>query len=257
MLPAEEKGKRKMTKHYVKRLVKLSLIGIAAFGIVALALALTLDTASAQGPGGNGGRGRGGNGGAQGQGMQLRDGSELGAGTGYGYNNNYAGAGYGAYMNGNANQIANQGQVQMGALLVDLPPAGPTPLPGDVVAALNAALLDEWRAYDTYQMVIDQFGAVRPFTAIQSAETQHATALEFLFERYGLALPAREFVSVTNFASLSDACSLGAEAEVANFALYDSWVATASEYPDITQVFTALRNASEFQHLPAFERCAG
>ena len=28
------------------------------------------------------------------------------------------------------------------------------------------------------------------------------------------------------------------------------------DYPDMVQVFTSLRDASEFQHLPAFENCA-
>jgi hypothetical protein len=57
--------------------------------------------------------------------------------------------------------------------------------------------------------------------------------------------------------SLADACALSAQAEVANFALYDQWIATVSAYPDLVQVFTNLRNASEFSHLPAFQACAG
>ncbi len=32
---------------------------------------------------------------------------------------------------------------------------------------------------------------------------------------------------------------------------------TLADYPDMVQVVTSLRNASEFQHLPAFEQCAG
>ena len=60
-----------------------------------------------------------------------------------------------------------------------------------------------------------------------------------------------------NVSSLAEACAIGAEAEIANFGLYDQWIATVSDYPDLVQVFTALRNASEFSHLPAFQACAG
>jgi hypothetical protein len=63
-------------------------------------------------------------------------------------------------------------------------------------------------------------------------------------------------VTAPPFGSLSEACAAAAEAEVANFDLYDQWIATAEAYPGIAWVFTSLRNASEFRHLPAFERCA-
>ncbi len=58
------------------------------------------------------------------------------------------------------------------------------------------------------------------------------------------------------FASAQEACALGAEAEIANFSRYDQMLATFTDYPDIYQVALALRNASEFQRLPAFQTCA-
>lgn len=255
----------------VKRLASITVIGLVVVGIMALALLLTAESALAQGPGGNGrGRGGAGNGaggyGAGGNGTQTQQQlhiddplslytqtqTQYGAQTGTGYGT--GGNGPGGNGAGNINQAANQNMIN--GLLATLPPAVPGELPADVVAALNAALHDEQNAYATYQAVIDQFGAVRPFTSIQAAEAQHIAALEFLFERYGLTVPQATPVQAAAFASVSDACSAGAAAEIANFALYDNWMATVANYPDILQVITALRDASEFQHLPAFERCA-
>jgi hypothetical protein len=230
-----------------KRIVR---IGLVAIVVVIVSLVALTETSLAQGPGG---RGRGGAGqsadscpgycGGDGE----RPGYGFGAQDGSGY-----GQGYGAMM-------MNQTQAQYRQwLAANLPPAVPGPLPEDVVAALNAALQDEYNAYATYQAVIDQFGAVRPFTNIQQAEANHIAALTFLFERYGLPVTApAPLDSAPAFGTLADACAVGAAAEVANFGLYDSWLETAQDYPDITQVFTSLRNASEFNHLPAFERCAG
>ncbi len=223
-----------------KRLLKAGVVVVVALAVMAVALAWMVDTSAAQGPGGRGGNGngRGGNGNALGTGTQLRDGT----GTGIQSGNMFGG-------NSQQNQLW---------LTANLPPAVPGELPDDVIAAITAGIQDEYNAYATYQAVIDQFGAVQPFTNIQSSEAHHIEMLAFIFERYGLDVPAAASVpSVPVFASLSDACAAGAAAEIANFGLYDQWIATVQDYADITQVFTMLRDASEFQHLPAFERCAG
>lgn len=139
-----------------------------------------------------------------------------------------------------------------------LPPAVEGEVPSAVVEAMEAGIADEYHAAAVYEAVIDQFGAVRPFTNILRAEEQHAAAWAFLFERYELAAPAAPAtVEVPDFATLSDACTAAAAAEEANMALYDKMLAAVEGYPDITQVVTALRDASAQNHLPAFERCAG
>jgi len=71
---------------------------------------------------------------------------------------------------------------------------------------------------------------------------------------YSAVVPA---TPATTFGTLAEACAFAAQAEIANFALYDNWLSTVSDYPDLVQIFTNLRNASEFNHLPAFQRCAG
>ncbi len=140
----------------------------------------------------------------------------------------------------------------------NLPAPVDGPVPAEVVAVITAGIMDEWQAYAVYDAVIDQFGAVRPFTNIQRAEAQHANAWATIFERYDLPLPARPVLEeLPEIASLADACAVAAEAEIANMALYNTMMTTLADYPDMLQVATALRAASADKHLPAFERCAG
>lgn len=130
-------------------------------------------------------------------------------------------------------------------------------VPEAVAAAMAAGLQDERNAYAIYEAVLEQFGNVRPFTNIQRAEAQHIAAWEFLFDRYELALPAaKPLAAPPEFATVAEACQAAADAEIANFGLYDEMLTTFKGYPDMVQVVTALRDASELRHLPAFERCA-
>ncbi|MFO7632751.1 MAG: DUF2202 domain-containing protein [Caldilinea sp.] len=137
-----------------------------------------------------------------------------------------------------------------------LPPVTETDLTPEMIEVMTAGILDEYHARAVYEAVIDEFGAVRPFTNIMRAEEQHAAAWAFIFERYGLEVPiAPEEFAIPEFASIADVCAAAAAAEVANFDLYDAMAETFEDYPDILQVITSLRNASEFNHLPAFENC--
>ena len=223
----------------IKRMVRVSVVVVALAVVVVLALGVLVDTSAAQG----GGRGTRAGAARGGQGTGLAT-DPLAAGLGSG--------------NGNRFSAANQTQSMSQNLLADLPPAVPGDLPASVIDAITAGMQDEYQAYAIYQAVIDQFGAVRPFTSIQAAEAKHADALSFLFTRYGLPVPQPQPLSdVTQFATIADACAVAAQAEIANAALYDQWLAAVQNYPDITQVFTALRDASQFQHLPAFQNCAG
>jgi hypothetical protein len=122
--------------------------------------------------------------------------------------------------------------------------------------ALLDALEDEYRAWATYDQVIRDFGAERPFIDIRDAESRHIEALRTLFERYGLDMPENTWPGrVPRFASTREACGAGAEAEVANVALYERLIQSAAR-PDILAVFANLQRASQERHLPAFRRCA-
>lgn len=202
------------------------------------------------------GGGRGGGGGNGNNGNCTQDGTCQNYQT---QQNNNMGSGICAQdgtCQGNMMGGGRASQSQYGLNLAYLPAAVPGIVPDDVVAAIEAGLMDEYHAYAVYEAVITQFGTYAPFTNIQQAELQHINAWTLMFERYSLDMPTMPEFDVPEFATLADACQAAADAEVANFDLYDNMLEAFVNYPDLTQIATSLRNASEFSHLPAFEQCA-
>lgn len=133
-------------------------------------------------------------------------------------------------------------------------PAGS--LSTEVKAALDEAITDEYKALSVYQAVIAKFGQVRPFSMIKGAEEQHIASLKAIYDKYGLMVPANKTGKVTSPSTIQLSCQLGADAEIANYKLYqDKLLPAVKDYEDITIVFTKLMNASKDKHLPAFERC--
>lgn len=134
-------------------------------------------------------------------------------------------------------------------------PAGE--LPQSVKNALNEAINDEYKALSVYESVISKFGKVRPFIMIKGAEEQHIASLKSIYDKYGLAIPANNWVNkFTAPQSIQLACQTGVEAEIANAELYKTkLLPEVSDYEDIKLVFTNLMNASQEKHLPAFEKC--
>lgn len=123
--------------------------------------------------------------------------------------------------------------------------------------ALHAALDDEYKAYSTYENVLQDFGDIRPFIHIQQAELQHITTLHQLFEKYDIEIPENPWVDkAPRFSSVTKACVAGKEGEITNAALYEKLL-TSTDKADVLNVFQALQSASENNHLPAFEKCAG
>jgi hypothetical protein len=220
------------------------LIAIAA--LVLVALALTVSVIGAQGPGNGNGAGQGGcpewaNCSTDPQNDPNGPNGRFGPDDPQGFG-----------PRGGMNGVGGFGDFS------DLPAAAEVPLPDSVIEVMKAGLMDEYNAYAAYAAIMEQFGTVRPFTNIQRAEAQHIAAWEYLFERYGLELPAApESVTLPDFASQAEACQAAADLESANLNLYAEMAAVVADYPDILQVVTALGDASEFSHLPALERCAG
>ena len=132
-----------------------------------------------------------------------------------------------------------------------------TSLSPNAVDALSMALDDEYKALATYDAILNQFGSVRPFSQIIQSEETHINSLLTLYEKYGLTAPSNPYLgTITAPVSLSLACSLGVEAEVANADLYRiKLLPQVADYPDITTVFNNLMDASQSKHLPAFTRC--
>ncbi len=130
-------------------------------------------------------------------------------------------------------------------------------LPESVVSALKSAIDDEYKARATYEAVIGKLGSTRPFSMIIRAEEQHISSLKALFDKYGLDIPEDPYTNVEVASIRSENCSVGVEAEILNASLYrDNLLPAVKDYPDIISVFTNLMNASQNNHLPAFERCA-
>lgn len=141
------------------------------------------------------------------------------------------------------------------------PVASTSPAPaaatGDLVAILNADIQDEYRAEAIYQGVLNDFGAnTLPFANIIRAEQQHARSVAGLFTARGMAVPASLWspANVPRFTTLRAACAAGVENETANVALYDSQL-SLSLPDDVRRVLLNNRDASLYNHLPAFQRC--
>lgn len=129
-------------------------------------------------------------------------------------------------------------------------------LSNEEIAALDLTLNDEFKAEATYQKVIEKFGDVKPFSNIINAEVKHSTSLLKLYAKYNIPVPNNDWYDkVPEFETIEEACLAGVNAEIENAALYDSLFDNL-DHSDITKVFTALRDASQNNHLPAFEKCA-
>lgn len=127
--------------------------------------------------------------------------------------------------------------------------------------ALKMALDDEYKAFTTYQVVLEKFGDVRPFSNIIQAEIRHIDMLKDLMVKYQIPITTNPYLSGVNRPaapdSLREACAVGIQAEIDNAALYDDHLLPmVASQPDIKLVFENLRDASQQRHLPAFQRCA-
>jgi hypothetical protein len=138
-------------------------------------------------------------------------------------------------------------------------PAGPSAVSEDleVLAAMEEAIQDEYRAELIYLKVVDDFGEVRPFSNILFAEERHSDALARLFAARGIPVPASQWapVEIPGFPSVGDACAAGVQAEISNAEIYERHFSL--DLPDdVLIVFESNRAASLHNHLPAFERCS-
>lgn len=116
---------------------------------------------------------------------------------------------------------------------------------------LRYAIEDEYAARSEYQAVIDKLGEVNPFASIVSAEQSHIDALKTLYGYRSMEVPADNSAShVVVPATLVEAKTIGADAEVNNIAMYEKFL-NQSLPDDMKRVFTSLKEASE-QHLAAF-----
>lgn len=116
---------------------------------------------------------------------------------------------------------------------------------------LTYAIQDEYLARAEYVEIIQEYGAIRPFSNIVKAEERHISFLIPLFEQYGFETPednADEHVVFPD--DIKTALELGVNAEIENIAMYEVFL--QEDLPaDVRDVFERLMSASE-NHLEAF-----
>jgi hypothetical protein len=129
------------------------------------------------------------------------------------------------------------------------------PLSEDEAQALKSAILEEYGAYNLYAAINTQFNNPIPFAYIARSEQQHINALVRQAEKYGVAVPENPGQTDSlSFASLTEACQAGVQAETSDAALYDD-LKLVTTHNDLLQVYERLQSASLNSHLPAFQLC--
>lgn len=130
-------------------------------------------------------------------------------------------------------------------------------LDNDEVQALIMAIDDEYKARATYGAVVEKFGEISPFVNIIEAEQKHVDELLVLFEKYEVSVPNDNWeINPDDFETRESACTVGVNAEMGNVLLYDMLLPKI-KHQDIVDVFEKLQDASENNHLSAFEKCGG
>jgi len=116
---------------------------------------------------------------------------------------------------------------------------------------LAYSIQDEYLARAEYELIIEEYGNIRPFTNIVAAEQRHIEWLRELYEKYGYRLPddtAADHVVLPE--DLKEAFETGVQAEIDNIAMYQSFL--ERDLPaDVRDLFERLKQASE-NHLRAF-----
>ncbi|MBN2540230.1 MAG: hypothetical protein JXB08_01760 [Bacilli bacterium] len=119
---------------------------------------------------------------------------------------------------------------------------------------LTYAIQDEYLAQAEYQAIIAAYGEARPFTNIVEAEQTHIDLLIPLFEAYGFTVPENNAsASVVLPESVTAAIATGVDAETANIAMYQAFLAQDNLPDDVRNTFELLVQASE-THLQAFSK---
>lgn len=116
---------------------------------------------------------------------------------------------------------------------------------------LTYAIQDEYLARAEYEAIMKEYGNIRPFTNIISAEERHIEWVGELFDAYDYSPPkdtAADHVVLPQ--DLKSSLETGVQAEIDNIAMYASFL--EKDLPDdVRDLFERLKRASE-NHLRAF-----
>ena len=123
---------------------------------------------------------------------------------------------------------------------------------------LTYAIQDEYSARAEYEAIMAKFGSMKPFSNIIQSEQSHIAWLKDAYAARKLFVPSDEASKHTVIpVTLKSAFEIGVQAEIANIAMYDQFLATEvvkkPENATLKTLFTHLRDASK-NHLRAFQR---
>ena len=126
-----------------------------------------------------------------------------------------------------------------------------------VTDMLRWAAEDEYLAHGEYAAIMKKFGSMRPYTNIMAAEAQHLSWLRDEYKSRGLSFPSDESAAhVVVPMDLKSAAQTGVDAEIANIAMYESFLSrpelSRTENATVKDLFERLKRASE-NHLQAFK----
>ena len=126
-----------------------------------------------------------------------------------------------------------------------------------IVDMLRWAVEDEYLARGEYEAIMARFGTMRPYDNIMAAEEQHLAWLKAEYQARGLPFPSDGSASsVVVPADLKAAAQAGVDAEIANIAMYSSFLSrpelSRPENASVRDLFERLKRASE-NHLRAFK----
>ena len=114
----------------------------------------------------------------------------------------------------------------------------------ELKAMLDVLYRDELNAKAEYEALVDAFGDQAPYTQLIVAETRHADSLLRLYDLYDLDVPTPTLKTPVIPANLLDSYTIGINAEMANIALYETYLSL--DLPEIVErVFENLQRASE------------
>lgn len=125
-----------------------------------------------------------------------------------------------------------------------------------VADMLRWAAQDEYLAHGEYAAIMQKFGTMRPYDNIMAAEEQHLAWLQAEYKTRGMPFPADGSAAhVVAPADLKAAAQAGVDAEIANIAMYQAFLArpelARTENASVKSLFEQLMRASE-NHLRAF-----
>ena len=116
---------------------------------------------------------------------------------------------------------------------------------------LTYAIQDEYLARAEYELIIDKYGSIRPFSNIIKSEETHIDMLIPLFKTPGFPVPENTAAAHAVLPKdIKTALEIGIQAEIDNIAMYEKFL--GMDLPDdVRDVFERLKNASG-NHLRAF-----